>query len=95
MHLHTDNDLIGGNLADTYLFNRGDGQDEIIDWGYGLCNSDEILFGPKNNENDLAFTISNGLHLVIEYGTDDRLKVNNWFYHADYFIGISAYGVFN
>ncbi|MBU0674247.1 MAG: hypothetical protein KJ950_06360 [Proteobacteria bacterium] len=76
--------LVGFTGADTYIFNLGDGQDEIIDWGYGLSDTDEILFGPGITPAVLVFGISNGLHLLITYGAGDRIKVNNWFYSTDY-----------
>lgn len=86
------NDRIqSGGSADTYLFNRGDGQDTINDFGYYYYNpsavgSDKIIFGPDIAADQLWFRhVGNNLKVDV-IGTDDSVTIDNWYVGSTYHI---------
>ncbi|HMO69569.1 MAG TPA: calcium-binding protein, partial [Novosphingobium sp.] len=57
---------------DTYIFNRGDGQDWITD----SAGFDVIAFGPGIAPDDLSFTQADGADIVIRIaGGEDRIRL--------------------
>jgi len=70
------NDVLSGGLGDdVYVFNRGDGQDCIIEYGGNL---DTIRFGAEIAEGDVTFTRS-GMDLVLGIaGTTDQITIQGW-----------------
>jgi Ca2+-binding RTX toxin-like protein len=67
--------LRGGGGGDTYLFARGDGQDTIEEFGYGV---DTIRFGADIGAGDIVLSRSgNDLVLALD-GSDDRITVRYW-----------------
>ncbi|MDO9317567.1 MAG: calcium-binding protein [Gammaproteobacteria bacterium] len=57
--------IVSGSSKDTYVFNRGDGQDTIWDYNsFGSAGADKILFGAGIVQGDLKVTNSSG-HIVI------------------------------
>jgi Ca2+-binding RTX toxin-like protein len=83
----TGNDTLqGGAGNDIYLFNRGDGQDTILDYDYSSGNVDTIRFGAGIAMGDITFSHSGyGGALVLGInGTTDQLTIENWNY-GDYY----------
>lgn len=82
----TGNDRTEGAAgADTYLFNRGDGQDVIEDddFGYGT-SQDAITFGAGIAIADLAIArLADDLIISIN-STTDKLTIQNWFLGSEY-----------
>ncbi|NMY12672.1 S8 family serine peptidase [Pseudomonas veronii] len=75
------NDLLyGGGGNDMYVFNRGDGQDTIIN---GLVDTTPpagtLLFGNDVNARQLWFSRSGDNLLVEVMGTEDRVILKNWY----------------
>jgi len=80
----TGNDwLYGSYNSDTYVFNRGDGQDTIVE-AYGYNNATDILqFGKGINPQNLWFERS-GYDLTVSINKmDDRVTIKNW-YHGSH-----------
>jgi len=71
--------LYGSYNSDTYIFNRGDGQDTIVE-AYGYNNATDILqFGKGINPQNLWFERS-GYDLTVSINkTDDRVTIKNWY----------------
>ncbi len=80
------NNALGGNSAnnilsglggnDTYLYNRGGGQDTVID---NAGAADSILFGAPINPLDLVLSRqANDLQLAI-HGSTDQVTIQNWY----------------
>lgn len=74
------NDRIqSGTSADTYLFDRGDGQDTINDYG----GADKLVFGAGIAASDITLSRS-GAHLVIKVNdpsnaaATDQITIENW-----------------
>jgi hypothetical protein len=72
--------LRGSAGADTYIFNLGDGQDEIQEAGgvsYDTA-TDTLKFGEGIDPEDLIVTISpSGQDLIIQIdGTSDQVKID-------------------
>ncbi|PPK76523.1 Ca2+-binding RTX toxin-like protein [Methylobacter tundripaludum] len=85
----TGNDTLqGGAGNDIYLFNRGDGQDTILDYDYSSGNVDTIRFGAGIAMGDITFSHSGyGGALVLGInGTTDQLTIENWNYGYYYHI---------
>lgn len=75
------NDLLyGGGGNDMYVFNRGDGQDTIIN---GLVDmtppAGTLLFGNDVDARQLWFSRSGDNLLVEVLGTEDRVTLRNWY----------------
>ncbi|SDI12717.1 calcium-binding protein [Propionivibrio dicarboxylicus] len=95
------NDRIkSGASADTYLFNRGDGNDIINDYGandcdalsyygasdYGAPGADQIVFSPDIAPEQLWFRhVGNNLEIDV-IGTADSVTVENWYAGSTYHI---------
>ena len=81
----TGNDtLYGGAGADSYIFNLGDGQDIISEFGQGSGGHDRIVFGEGIAPEDIIVTqANNGLDIVLSIaGTTDRVTIsygNAWY----------------
>jgi Ca2+-binding RTX toxin-like protein len=82
----TGNDLIqSGGSADTYLFNRGDGQDTINDYGNGTApGTDKLVFGAGIAKSDIIFSRSGNNLLVSSHGTTDSVAVESWYSSSAY-----------
>ena len=79
----TGNDTLtgAGNVATTYLFNRGDGQDTISDDGTGYIYMqlvDVLRFGEGIGSADVTLRRS-GVDMVFDLGQGDEVKVLGWF----------------
>ncbi|WAG12993.1 hypothetical protein NRZ32_07645 [Aeromonas dhakensis] len=80
-----DDTLIGGLESDTYVFNLGDGQDEIRDVSYGtpdhnaLGYRDELIFGEGITPEDIdVLHVGNDLLLQHRNG-EDSIMITDWF----------------
>lgn len=74
--------IVGGYGADTYLFNRGDGADTIVEYG-ASDYADKIVFGAGIAKSDLSAARS-GNNLVVTIGnsqglTAESVTVESWF----------------
>jgi len=88
------NDEISGSLGnDTYIFNKGDGQDTITEWDPSMymfspqqeASHDVIQFGDGISKEDLVFRqIHTDLVIEIAGGTD-KITVKNWFMGTEYY----------
>ncbi|NJL10187.1 MAG: hypothetical protein HC908_08505, partial [Calothrix sp. SM1_7_51] len=84
------NDYVDGGVgADTYLFAKGDGQDEI----YNVDSSGSIDTVKFTNiastdlraiYRDTSYANNNNGHLVLEYGKTGKLTIDHYFAHANY-----------
>jgi Ca2+-binding RTX toxin-like protein len=84
----TGNDrMVSGGSADTYLFNRGDGQDAINDYGYNSSSAavglDKLVFGAGITVSDLQGSrVGNNLVLKINDPNNasavDQITIENW-----------------
>lgn len=88
-----------GGSADTYLFNRGDGQDTVNDYGYSgngwAVGADKLVFGAgiaaaeSVNSDQLWFRqVGNNLEVSV-IGTSEAVTIENWYsgslYHIEQF----------
>ena len=75
----TGNDSLNGGAGnDRYLFSRGDGNDRISDIEV-TPNTDNVVFEPGINHDQLWFSqVGNDLDVQV-IGTSDRVVVNNWY----------------
>ena len=86
-----DDILNGGDdyTANTYLFNLGDGQDEITDYSNdrdSKYHNDKIVFGTGISSDDITATNS-GLDLVLSHSNGtDQITIKNWFIDSRYHI---------
>ena len=71
--------LNGGASADTYIFNRGDGQDVINDDSWGYAVEDRILFGEGISFEDLWFSKNADDLVIATIGSDDRVSIKGWY----------------
>ena len=80
LHGGTGNDLLHGNHGnDTYIFNLGDGQDEILEAGSGTA--DKLLFGEGISSEGLMFTkVGNDLRVSV-IGQDETVTITNYYYN--------------
>ncbi|SGZ86723.1 Alkaline phosphatase [Bathymodiolus thermophilus thioautotrophic gill symbiont] len=79
----TGNDTLDGGgfrSKNTYLFNLGDGQDEIIEDSVNYASGDDtIIFGAGINVNDIVAT-NLGLDLVLSNSSNtDEITIKKWF----------------
>lgn len=76
----TGNDVLnGGTGNDTYFFDRGFGQDVIIDTDSTIGNVDTIAFADSIKPSDLWVTRdASNLYVRLD-GTTDQITVQNWF----------------
>ncbi|TLN01086.1 hypothetical protein FDZ73_17215 [bacterium] len=79
--------IVSGGSADTYLFNRGDGQDAIYDldnWGTG--KTDRIVFGTDIGSNQLWLRhVGNNLEVSI-IGSGETVTIENWYSSSVYHV---------
>lgn len=87
-----DDRLESGMSADTYRFNRGDGNDTICDFGYsnaywwGGQGADAIVFGPDITADQLWFRhVGNDLKVDV-IGAADSITIENWYAGSAYHI---------
>ncbi|MFV1873328.1 MAG: Ig-like domain-containing protein [Oleiphilus sp.] len=80
------NDTItGGVYTDIYVFNTGDGQDTIFDDGYyGGSSEDRILLSTDMEKEDIWFSQEGDDLLIEQLGTEDRIRVSDWFSSSRY-----------
>ncbi len=79
------NDALAGDSGnDIYIFNKGDGQDIIVDYDTTSGNTDTIRFGVGINPTDITLTKDQeNLYLSLN-GTTDKITVLGWFYDTGY-----------
>jgi len=72
--------LVAGSYysTDTYVFNLGDGQDEISDYGY-TGSQDRLQFGAGISSDNLWLTQENDDLLLQRLGSDDQVRIASWF----------------
>ena len=71
--------LNGGADNDSYLFNRGDGQDTVQDADATAGNTDRLLYGATINPLDLVLSRQvNDLRIAI-HGTTEQVTIQNWY----------------
>ncbi|PKO85328.1 MAG: calcium-binding protein, partial [Betaproteobacteria bacterium HGW-Betaproteobacteria-12] len=71
--------------ADTYLFNRGDGQDAIYDYGVA-DKTDKIVFGAGICSDQLWLRhVGNNLEVTI-IGTEETVMIENWYSSSAYHV---------
>lgn len=81
--------MVGSSGADTYVFNRGDGSDTILDigtnaYGWGYTKSDAVQFGAGISASDISASRS-GNNLLLKIAdpanplAGDQVSVENWF----------------
>ncbi len=74
--------IYGSAYDDTYLFNQGDGQDVIHEYG----GKDKLIFGENISENDIWLS-KKGQDLELSFtANDDKVTVANWFSGTTYHI---------
>ncbi|MDF1588649.1 MAG: putative Ig domain-containing protein [Gammaproteobacteria bacterium] len=79
-----DDKLAGGVGDDRYLFGRGDGQDVVNNFDPVSTSHDSLLFSEGISEQQLWFE-QVGMDLRISViGTDDNVKVKNWYANESY-----------
>jgi hypothetical protein len=72
--------LIGGSGNDMYLFNRGGGQDLVVDSG---GSADTMAFSAGVNPFDLLLSRqANDLRIAV-YGSSDQVTIQNWYGGTD------------
>ncbi len=73
---------VGG--SDTYLFDRGDGQDRIYEYDYADTDVDTIVFGHDITRDDILITRKD-YDLVFEIkDTTDMITIMNWYSGGNY-----------
>jgi Ca2+-binding RTX toxin-like protein len=79
-----DNDtLTGGGGADLYLFERGDGQDALVENDATQGVADVLRFGDGVEASQVWFSKSGKDLEVSIIGTADRITVSNWYRGAE------------
>ena len=97
--------LISDGTADTYIFNRGDGQDVIFDevdpdkiYINASAGQDQIRFGTGITSSDLSISRNND-SLIIKIqdpnhaASNDQITIQNWFSEKKYHIGEKLYQI--
>ncbi|MDO9004214.1 MAG: calcium-binding protein [Aquabacterium sp.] len=81
LHGEAGNDLLdGGSGADTYLFNRGDGQDRLMpDWGSAPGQRDVLQWGAGIGLADVDVTAQGDDLLLSLKGSSDMVTLVNYF----------------
>ncbi len=74
--------LNGGTGNDTYLFNRGDGQDTLQDNDTTVGNTDVATIA--DSALDMVFTRSGNNLVMSLHGSTDTLTVQNWYSGSQY-----------
>ncbi len=74
------NDLLeGGAGNDTYLFGSGNGQDTILDYDTAAGQNDTVEFSEGLGASDIGLCQSGNDLLLGIAGSDDTLRIENWF----------------
>jgi Ca2+-binding RTX toxin-like protein len=74
--------LLAGN--DTYVFNRGDGQDTVYDYDTTAGNTDVAQFGAGIAADQLWFRhVGSNLEIDV-IGTSDSVTISNWYSGTGY-----------
>ncbi len=86
-----DNVLSGGPGNDTYQFNRGSGQDVVINKDDDAATTDKLVLGNTITHEDLWFVKLNDDLVVSVLGSTDSITFDDWFVNEanriDEFIG--------
>ena len=69
--------------SDTYLFNKGDGQDTICEYDATGTGIDTITFGPGITKDDLIVT-RRDYDLIVSLNSTDSITVQNWYCGNEY-----------
>ena len=73
----TGNDMLDGGMgADTYLFGRGDGQDQIMGWGEN--SQDKLQFGSGISMADVAVSVMGSDLLLTLKGSNDSVCIQGY-----------------
>lgn len=82
-----DDTLVGGDGSDVYVFNPGDGHDEIRESVSNalFADDDELRFGAGITLADLGFTRSGNDLLIAFAGSTDSIKITDQFNSSAYF----------
>ncbi|TNF83810.1 hypothetical protein FGE05_06290 [Pseudomonas sp. ICMP22404] len=80
--------LTGSYFSDTYLFNRGDGQDRINEYSPGYGATDTLAFGADVSPQDLWFRQSGSNLEISLIGGDDKLTISNWYESSVYHVEV-------
>ena len=86
--------LTGSYYGDRYLFNIGDGADQIFDFGPNLSDTgyiDRIEFGVGINPANVMATRSGDDLLLVIAGGSDQITVKNWFVSSQHWIESIAF----
>jgi Ca2+-binding RTX toxin-like protein len=75
--------LIGGNGSDTYVFRIGSGQDVVNNNDTSAGRVDTVLFEDVQST-ELRGLRRSGNHLILEYGVDDQVTIQNHYYSSSY-----------
>ncbi|WP_438799911.1 calcium-binding protein, partial [Xanthomonas hortorum] len=76
----TGNDTLNGSwYSDTYVFNKGDGHDTVVETSSYSGAVDRVSFGSGINLDDTVFTRSGNDLFVTLKGSQDQLAVASWF----------------
>ncbi|MFV0626364.1 MAG: calcium-binding protein [Alphaproteobacteria bacterium] len=75
-------DYLSGDMGnDTYIYNLGDGNDTIFDYG----GDDKIIFGANISYDDLNF-VKNYENLYVIIKSDQYIEISNYFNSEEYMI---------
>ena len=82
-----DDYLKGGDDRDTYVWNKGDGNDTIDAYNYSSSyHSDTLKFGTGIGKEDVA-VLQDGYNLVLKHKkTGERVTVKDWFSGSGYWL---------
>ncbi|MGB0713535.1 MAG: calcium-binding protein, partial [Gammaproteobacteria bacterium] len=72
-----DDRLIGGIHADSYYFNRGDGQDTINDSGFSAASTNDTLYLGEGIAPEDVMVSRQGWDLILDLGFGDRITVED------------------
>jgi Ca2+-binding RTX toxin-like protein len=73
----------GGDGNDTMQYNRGDGQDIVLEWDPTPGNIDRLLFDSTINPLDLVLSRQvNDLRVAVN-GTTDQVTIMNWWHESN------------
>ncbi|MCM1552490.1 MAG: DUF2974 domain-containing protein, partial [Butyrivibrio sp.] len=92
-----DDYLNGGWGVDTYIYNRGDGNDVINNWDKGSdCQNDRLVFGEGIKPEEISVTRSSSNMILTDTVTGQEITIqgafqNQWYYlyHVDFADGTS------
>ncbi|WP_338335661.1 calcium-binding protein, partial [Xanthomonas citri] len=76
----TGNDTLNGSwYSDTYVFNKGDGHDTVVETSYYSGAIDRVSFGSELRLEDAVFMRSGNDLLIALRDSEDQLAVAGWF----------------